>query len=204
MGGACRQTVRLHEGMNIKNERICNENRGKEVRNGMKVTVRAAAQGDVPAISEILAESWKTAYVGMVPQPFLDTLDAGRWDHLRNDLEAGTMRAFLLLEDGVPAGTVGYGKSREASFADWGEIVFLYVRPGFCRRGYGKTLLCSAVDALRRAGSRRCYLWALRENRNAREFYTVMGFTETGDVTHAEIGGMPLTDLRYVFSEEQL
>lgn len=167
----------------------------------MKVMVRAAVPGDVPAISGILAESWKAAYVGMVPQAFLDTLDAGRWNHLHNDLETGTMRAFLLLEDSVPAGTVGYGKSREASFADWGEIVFLYVRPGFCRRGYGKTLLHAAVDALRQAGLPRCYLWALRENRNAREFYTSMGFTETGDVTHAEIGGMPLTDLRYASPE---
>ena len=169
----------------------------------MDACLRAATSEDAPTISRILAESWKAAYVGMVPQAYLDGLDA---DHstkrVRADLSSGKLNAFLLLEDGIPVGTVGYGKSRDEKLPDWGEIQFIYLCPGFCRRGYGKKLLCAAVDALQQFGFQNCFLWVLKENRNAQEFYSAVGFRATNDITHSKTMGKQLTEVRYCFSVE--
>ncbi len=87
----------------------------------------------------------------MVPQEYLDGLDENHsTKRMRNDLSCGKLNAFLLLEDDVPVGAVGYCRSRDEKLSDWGEIQFIYVRPGYCHRGYGEKLLRAAVDALRR------------------------------------------------------
>lgn len=166
----------------------------------MDVTMRAASSEDARTISGILAESWKKAYVGMVPQEYLDGLDENHSaERMRNELSSGRLNVFLLFEDDVPVGAVGYGKSRDDKLPDWGEIQFIYLRPGFCRRGYGERLLRTAVDALRRLGFEDCFLWVLKENKNARDFYTSNGFRATDDVTHSEIMGKQLTEVRYCF-----
>jgi ribosomal protein S18 acetylase RimI-like enzyme len=163
----------------------------------MQITVREAFPEDAQTMAAILAESWKAAYVGMVPQDYLDSLTGSKWGRLTGDMSTGKLNAFLLLEDGVPAGAVGYAKSRDESLADWGEIQFLYVKPGFCRRGYGEKLFRAAVEALKRLGFENCFLWVLKENRNAREFYSSIGFRETDDITHSEVMGKRLTEVRY-------
>ena len=166
----------------------------------MAVTVRAASADDAQTVVKIINAGWQAAYVGMVPQAYLDSLSDNFRGHIRDDIASGRLSVLLLLEDGVPAGIVGFGKSRDGSLADWGEIDCLYVHPRFWRRGYGKTLLCAAVDALAQHGFRDCFLWVLEENRNAREFYSAMGFRAADDVTHSEIIGKCLTEVRYCFS----
>ena len=173
---------------------------GKRKMFGMNVSIRAASPEDAQTIVEILDAGWKAAYVGIVPQAYLDGLNGGRRERMRNDISAGKMKALLLFEDGVPAGTVGYGKSRDKILADWGEVVCLYIRPGFCRRGYGERLLRAAVDDLAGGGFRDCFLWVLEDNKDAREFYSAVGFQKTDGVTHSEIMGKQLTELRYCFS----
>lgn len=169
----------------------------------MDIVIRAAAPEDAPAMSGILAESWKAAYVGIVPQEYLDSLDGGKWHRLRDDLSAGRLKALLLFADGVPAGAVGYGRSREESRADWGEIVCLYLRPAYWRRGYGGKLLQAAVDALTREGFREFYLWVMAENRSAREFYRAMGFEPTEETNFYEIAGKRIEDVRYIKKAEK-
>jgi ribosomal protein S18 acetylase RimI-like enzyme len=165
----------------------------------MQITVREAFPEDAQTMAAILAESWKAAYVSMVPQDYLDSLTGSKWGRLTGDMSTGKLNAFLLLEDGVPAGAVGYAKSRDESLADWGEIQFLYVKPGFCRRGYGEKLFRAAVEALKRLGFENCFLWVLEQNKNARNFYAAMGFRATDNITHSEIMGKRLTEVRYCF-----
>lgn len=168
----------------------------------MAVTVRAASSDDAQTVVKIINAGWQAAYVGMVPHAYLDSLSDNSRAHIRDDIASGRLSVFLLLEDGVPAGIVGYAESRDENLVGWGEIVCLYVRPGFCRRGYGKTLLCAAVDALAKRGFHDCFLWVLEGNRNAREFYYAMGFRATDDVTHSEIMGKRLTEVRYCYSKK--
>lgn len=163
----------------------------------MAVTVRAASADDAQTVVKIINAGWQAAYVGMVPQAYLDGLSENSRGHIRDDIASGKLSVFLLLEDGIAAGIVGYGESRDKSRTDWGEIDCLYVHPDFWHRGYGKMLLCAAVDALAQRGFHDCFLWVLEKNRNAREFYSAMGFWATDDVMHSEIMGKRLKEIRY-------
>lgn len=168
----------------------------------MNIAIRAAVPEDAPVVNQILTETWKAAYVGIVPQEYLDSLGAGKKNRMQDDLSAAKLKVLLLFADGVPAGAVGYGKSREESRADWGEIVCLYLRPAYWRRGYGGKLLQAAVDALTREGFRKCYLWVMTENRRAREFYRAMGFAPTEETNFYEIAGKRIEDVRYIKKAE--
>lgn len=167
----------------------------------MKITVRTALPDDAQAVSMIKERSWKAAYVGMMPQAFLDSLDDSHsTKRFEKDISAGTLKVKLLLEDNTPAGMIGYGKSRDKKYPDWGEVVCLYVRSGFYRRGYGEKLLRAAQEDLAQEGFQDGFLWVLKQNQNARQFYSAMGLRETGDVTHSELMGETLTEVRYCFS----
>lgn len=168
----------------------------------MEITIRGAVPDDAPVISKILAASWKAAYVGMVPQKYLDNLDEKHWERLRKDISEGTMKAAVLFENGVPAGAVGYGKSRDKNLPDWGEIVCIYVHPNYFRKGYGAELLREAVKNLRKEGFTDCFLWVLAENKNAQDFYSAMGFQKTDDLCHSEIMGKQLTEIRYTLRQK--
>ena len=169
----------------------------------MNIAIRAAVPQDAPTVNQILTETWKAAYIGIVPQEYLDSLDAAKPNRMQEDISARTLEVLLLFADGVPAGAVGYGSSREESRAGWGEIVCLYLRPAYWRRGYGGKLLRAAVDALTREGFRKFYLWVMAENRSAREFYRAMGFEPTGEASFYEIAGKRMEDVRYIKKTEK-
>lgn len=47
-------------------------------------------------------------------------------------------------------------------------------------------------------GYRNCYLWVLRDNYSAREFYEKYGFYCNNDEYKFELNNKPLKDVRYV------
>lgn len=165
----------------------------------MSVSVRRAIAADAAAISEIYALSWKTAYRGIVPQPYLDELKLDFWQSkFQNWLNNNEMEAELLCVDSIPVGCVAYRKARDSAYADWGEIVSIYIHPDYFRKGYGKILLDTALKNLKSSGYQNCYLWVLDGNTNAQQFYKKNGFTGNGEKCECEIMGKQLTDLRYI------
>jgi diamine N-acetyltransferase len=165
----------------------------------MKTEIRRAGVEDAHEISRIYALSWKTGYRGMIPQDYLDALSEDYWTpKFRNWLLEGTLRAEILSEDGVPAGAIAFGKSREKELPDWGEVVSLYLRPEVFRRGYGKKLMEEAFRYFRESGVRDCFLWVLRENEHAQAFYRSLGFAITPDTVSYDIAGKRIVDLRYI------
>jgi len=165
----------------------------------MGITIRCATVEDAPAISEIYALSWKTAYRGMVPQQYLDELKLNFWKaKFENWIGKNEMKADILYADKAPVGCVAYRKARDEQFAGWGEIVSIYIHPSHYRKGYGKMLLDTALRNLKIDGYQDCYLWVLAENCNAQQFYKKNGFIDNGDKCECEIMGKQLTDLRYI------
>lgn len=163
----------------------------------MEMKIRRAESTDAHEISRIYALSWKIGYRGMLPQDYLDSLSENYWTpKFQKWLSEGTLRAELLSVDGTPAGAVAFGKSRDEALPDWGEIVSLYLRPEYFRRGYGTLLMEEAFRFFRENGYCDCYLWVLRENERAQAFYRSLGFTGTEDTVSCTIGGKTVTDFR--------
>ena len=147
-------------------------------------------------VSRVYEESWRFAYRGIIPQAYLDGIPAGHWAPC---LDTPGWHTLLCMENGAMVGTSSFCASRSAQFPGWGEIISLYLLPAYMGRGYGKALLLNALAELDRLGFGEVFLWVLEENRQARQFYSRMGFSPSGGFLEDSIGGKPLRELAYAY-----
>lgn len=150
---------------------------------------------DIDEISRIYALSWKTAYRGLIPDDYLDTISETRWSPL---LRRESNRLLLALEDGRPIGASTYSEARDDKMKGWGEIISLYLLPSHYRRGIGSKLFSKVVETLKDEGYDNSYLWVLEGNRAACAFYEKNGFICNGDINADNIGGKAVNELRYI------
>lgn len=163
--------------------------------------IRKAVLEDVGDISRIHALSWKSAYSGIVPQAYLDGLKEDFWvSAFTFWIKENALMVKLVLENGNPIGCAAYGKSRDKCLPDWGEIVSIYLLPGYFGRGYGKRLLESALLDLKQTGYQNIYLWVLKENQKARYFYEKNKWRCSKDECAFKIMEKELIDIRYIYS----
>lgn len=148
------------------------------------------------AISHIYEESWKSAYKGIIPQSYLESIPAGQWASRLDTKERNTL---VMIENGMFIGTSSYGKSRCAELDSFGEIISIYLLPEYIGKGYGKQLLEAVTEELVRLGYCDIFLWVLEENCRARTFYEKAGFTYSGRYSDADIGGKELREVQYCY-----
>ena len=167
----------------------------------MDVSIRKATLNDANTISNIYALSWKSAYKGIIPQKYLDELKSDFWvPTFENWIKDNIITAQLIYENELPVGCIAYSKSRDDKFADWGEIVSIYLLPDYFRKGYGQKLLQAAIVDMKIKGYKNCYLWVLKENISAREFYESNGFICNNDECTCKIMQKQLVDVRYILA----
>jgi GNAT superfamily N-acetyltransferase len=170
----------------------------------MDVKIRKANLEDVKTISNLYALSWKSAYKGIVPQKYLDELEYNFWvSSFQNRINNNILTAQLIYENELPVGCIAYGKARDIKFANWGEIVSIYLLPDHFRKGYGQKLLKTALIDMKTNGYENCYLWVVKENGNARNFYEYNGFICNNDEYTCEIMNKQLVEVRYIFNISQ-
>lgn len=163
--------------------------------------IRKASLADVEDISRIYALSWKSAYKGIIPQAYLDELKEDFWvPAFATWIKDNILIAKLISENGSSVGCVAYGKSRDKSLPNWGEIVSIYLLPEHFGKGYGNKLLEDALLDLKQSGYQNIYLWVLKENQRARHFYEKNKFQCGKDEYICEISGKQLIDIRYIYS----
>jgi len=151
---------------------------------------------DKKAISRIYEESWKTAYNGIIPQDYLESIPEGRWV---NNLEKPEWNTMVCIENGSYIGTSSFCKSRFKEYPDEGEIISIYFLPEYWGKGYGKKLFEAVLDELKKLGFEAVFLWVLEDNIRARSFYESVGFKCTTDYRSDNIGGKNLKEVRYTY-----
>ncbi len=132
------------------------------------IAIRRARPADAMAIATVHVAAWRSAYAGILPDPYLAGLSVPRQAaYYQAGLLAG--HAALVADDGERiVGFVTMGR-RTGALAD-GEIETLYVLDDFRDQGAGRQLMQGAAEALARAGCRSLFLWVLRDN-PSRWFY---------------------------------
>lgn len=161
--------------------------------------IKKGIVSDASIISSILAQSWKIAFKGSVPQVYLDELKEDHWvEFFTKGIADKTVTVQLAYKSEKPVGCISYGKSRDPKVPEWGEVVTLYLLPDAFGKGYGKALLEVALTEMEKRGYESAYLWVLTENDRARKFYESQGFSWNGDKYFFEIQGKTLVNLRYV------
>lgn len=146
-------------------------------------------------ISSIYEKSWKSAYRGIVPDGYLDSIPEGRW---ASKVDNPEWKSLVFVEEGKIVGTCSLCASRFEAFRGYGEIISIYFLPEYTGKGYGRQLLDRAISELRKDGYRDVHLWVLEENLNARAFYSKLGFEETDSIIEDEIGGKKLKEISLV------
>lgn len=151
---------------------------------------------DIDDVSRVYAQSWKSAYRGIVPQDYLNSIPENRW----SEILLGELSNLWVVSDGKRIiGSSTYAPARDEKYNGWGEIISIYLLPSYFHQGIGTKLLRASMDGLFTMGYSDLYLWVLEDNQPARSFYEKNAFSFNGDVMQYVIGGKPLNEVRYVY-----
>ncbi len=161
--------------------------------------IRPARIDDAVTIARVHVETWRTTYVGIVPDEHLANLSyersqAGWFEHLSNP--QGQMHAFVAeIEPGQIVAFASCGPSRDSLAGFDGELYNLYVLKAFQGKGYGKLLVTQVACDLAMRGCHSLVIWVLKDN-PACNFYERLGGRRIAEKP-VEIGGKQLLDVAY-------
>jgi ribosomal protein S18 acetylase RimI-like enzyme len=170
------------------------------------LTVRTATPEDAAAIAAIRAESWQSAYAGIIAADLLARFTSQEAIEQRVDAMRRNWPTGMLLAEAVRPGAAGsrggavkplsvgfahFGAERDPESrvplpADQGvgrpraELYAIYVLPGYWSGGAGRALMAEVISRAKAAGYPAITLWVLQENDRARRFYERAGFRVTG------------------------
>lgn len=141
------------------------------------LTIRDAVVADASAIAHVHVASWQTTYRGVVPDEYLDSLNAeDRIPARERELAEPKEDAVRLVAEIEGEGIVGFsfgGRDRDEE-RGVAEIYAIYLRKEWEGRGIGGELVRESVRRFIASGMERMVIWVLKENR-ARGFYERLG-----------------------------
>lgn len=150
-------------------------------------------------MARVHVESWRWAYLGLLPEAYLD--------HLSEERRARFWAAFI----GRPAtrtvswvahdahGCCGLASAGPARPEEPGvaEVYTLYVSARVAGRGAGHALLAYVVAQLKAMQFGSALLWVLEQNERARRFYEREGWAPDGARGCEDLGGRSVNTVCY-------
>jgi ribosomal protein S18 acetylase RimI-like enzyme len=150
-------------------------------------------------VARVHIETWRSAYRGIVPQAFLDTLSVQRRARNYTFDASGPddPLTWIALDQGTVVGFVTITGPKKDDPVGTGEVAALYVASERWRSGVGSLLLHKAEILLRDSGATSARLWVLEDNERGRRFYEAQGWRFDGGEQTIEIGGEAVVEVRY-------
>jgi ribosomal protein S18 acetylase RimI-like enzyme len=165
--------------------------------------VRRARLPDAPAMAAVHVDSWRAAYLGLVPIAVLNQLSVrtrtASWTRILTEGEARGSRSWVAVRGGRILGFVSAGPTRDDDDhrGRVGEVYAIYLAPTAWGHGLGGELLRTAEDDLCERGYRAATIWVLAGNTRARRFYEQCGYDADGGAQNETIGPAVLPSVRY-------
>ena len=159
--------------------------------------IRRALPSDAPGIARVHVESWRSTYVGIVPDDYLASLDCRERERIWRRLIADDGQVTHVAEhnrDGV-VGFVSGGPARENDPSYSGELYAIYLLEQQQRQGIGQRLVAELCSWLLTEGLTTMYTWVLEKN-PSRRFYESLGGIEFRRQTKT-IGGRDVVEVAY-------
>jgi ribosomal protein S18 acetylase RimI-like enzyme len=169
----------------------------------VRVSVRRATPEEATDIASVHVRSWQGAYCGLLPQAYLDSLDAAqrvpRWERIIRESDWPRSGTFVALAAPDVVGFVNISPARDedSDAASIGEVTSIYVLPEAFGQGFGRELMGAALDTLATAGFVQATLWVLDSNVRAARFYAAAGWWPDGATKADHIADTPVTEVRY-------
>ncbi len=167
----------------------------------MKYSIRLSTLDDLPAMSRVHVDTWRSTYSGLVPDSFLDQLSYEQSENRMRAYQAEQQIYSWVAEDeaGQIVGFARGGKERGGQPGFAGELYAIYIRAAYQGCGIGRGLVRAVFSDLGSANLSPAIIWALRDN-PACAFYQRLGGQLAGEKT-IEIGGKQLVELGFGFSD---
>jgi GNAT superfamily N-acetyltransferase len=171
----------------------------------MDVAIIPAVPDDAPELAALHAESWRSAYRGMMPDSYLDGPIRDErlrfWQDRMN--ERSTHRRLVLKAVG-PDGIAGFVCVLLDVDPECGaRLENLHIRPTLKGQGIGLALFERARAWVREtAPGQPMHLWVLADNQPARRFYDRRGGVVTDQKTLEVVPGIFVAEVRYVWQME--
>ena len=130
-------------------------------------------------LAAVHIKSWQSAYKGIIPQDYLDSLSIekkAKVYNFENDLNKSGCFFAAKLNDSV-IGLMHLCNCRECD-ENAGEVSAIYILPEYCNMGYGSQLMKYATQFFKERKYSRIIVWVLAKNKNAINFYRKHGFED--------------------------
>lgn len=157
----------------------------------MVVTIRPASVDDADAVGEVHVRAWQSAYRGVMPDDYLDGLQAqdhaSRWrEHLIAPSSDGHL--LVIVDDHRVVGFASLGPARDSDAAcDIGQLYAINLDPDVWGR----------ADRLRELGYVEAVLWVVPDNQRARRLYESEGWGDDDLRRDDEVFGVVVSQMRY-------
>jgi len=162
------------------------------------LVIRAARAADAGDIARVHVQSWREAYRGLIPQPYLNQLSVAAHERQWRRTFADGGWAFVAEWERRIVGFASGGLSRGRRDVT-GELYLLYLLRAHHGQGIGRALFDACHLELARRGHRGLLAWVLADN-SARRFYERLGGDLAGEAKVA-IAGSQLRELAYVWPD---
>lgn len=166
-------------------------------------TVRPATAEDIPGITGVHVDAWRSTYRGIVPQAFLDGLSYRDRETLWRRVFSGAAGEHgVFVVDAGAAGIVGFvdgARGRTSDTVYEGELLAIYLLEDFQGRGLGRNLTLRLAEWFIARGIRSMRLWVLADNPACR-FYEALGGRRI-ETKRIDIGGADLEEVAYGWTE---
>ena len=165
-----------------------------------EITIREAVQSDSSQIGLLHAISWQMTYRDILPDSFLDNnLEEERRTYWLDKLSHLSLAEFVLVAETAAGELLGFiAIMDQGRNATDGFIDNLHVTPKSKGMGIGSRLMKAAAQRLRDAGVNTAYLWVLKGNIRAEEFYKARG-ARPADSTTVSFGDASVSQTRFIW-----
>lgn len=143
----------------------------------MNYIIRRRTKEDISGIQKVVTTSWNETYKGIVPDWFLEELKVNEDERIKNvydSFDENDNNQFVLIVDNEVVGFVNFGKTGDEEYQDCGEIFALYVISKYKGNGFGKKLVETAKNELKKMGFNKMLIACLKGN-PSNEFYKHIG-----------------------------
>lgn len=143
--------------------------------------IRAAATSDVESIARIHTEVWRESYRVLLPAELITAQTYDRRLNFRQQSlgdKNTVMNTFVACRERRIIEFIDVGPARDKDVGFEGECYALYVLSTTQRKGVGRILFSAGLESLIGSGRSSSYVWVLKNNLPACEFYAAMGGVE--------------------------
>ena len=174
------------------------------MRHPKNLVIREGRAADAEAMGTVHVRAWQGAYRDVMPDAFLDGLNADdRSAMWRGRFSRSDLPLPLVAElNGEVVGFAAFGVEQPSPDARGeGQLYAINLDPNHWGKGIGRLLLREATLRLSALGFAEAVLWVVPENDRARSLYESEGWAADGASASEDIrgpaGGVTVVEIRY-------